>query len=54
MSVESNYEIAISTLTEWLEKNLAPGFQPMISKAATNRTLYARFFSRFEQITGNC
>ena len=49
MSVESNYMIA--TLSDWL-KSLAPVSQPIRSK--TNRTLYARFFPRFEQVTGNC
>ena len=40
--VESNYAIAIATLSAWLV------FQPMRSKTKTNRTLYGRFFPRFE------
>ena len=50
MTVESNYAIAIATLRDWLE-NPAPLFQPMRSK--TSRTLNGRFFSHFEQVTGN-
>ena len=52
MTVESSYAIAMATLSDWL-KDLAPVFQPMRSKAKTNRTLHARFFPRFEQVTGN-
>ena len=57
MTVESNHAIAIAiaiaiaTLRDWLE-NPVPAFQPMRGK--TNRTLYRRFFPRFEQVTGNC
>ena len=51
ITLESNYAIAIATLGDWF-KNLAPVFQPMRSK--TNRTLHARFFSHFQQVTGNC
>ena len=51
MNVESNYSIAIAMLSDWL-KSLAPVFQPMRSKTKTNRSLYARFFPRFEQVTG--
>ena len=40
MTVESNYVIAIATLSDWL-KRLAPVFQPMRSKTKTNRTMYA-------------
>ena len=40
MIVESNYAIAIATLSDWL-KRLAPGFQPMRSKTKTNCTMYA-------------
>lgn len=55
MSIESNYEIAISMLTDWLEKTSRQVFNPaMIIKATTDRNLYARFFPSFEQITGNC
>ena len=49
MTVESNHATTIATLSDWL-KRLAPVFQPMRSKTKTNRTLYARFFSRFEQV----
>ena len=48
MTAESNYAIANTTL------HLAPVFQPIKSKDKTNRTLYVRFFPRFEQVTGNC
>ena len=40
MTVESNYVIAIATLSDWL-KRLAPVFQPMRSKTKTNRTMDA-------------
>ena len=40
MTGESNYVIAIATLSGWL-KRIAPVFQPMRSK--TKRTMYARF-----------
>ena len=53
MIVESNYVIAIAALSDWL-KILAPVFQPMRSKTKTNRNMYARFFPRFERVTGNC
>ena len=58
MTVESNYVIAIATLSDWL-KRLAPVFQPKRSKTKTNRTFLAHFsffltFLRFEQVTGNC
>ena len=42
MIVENNYEIAIASLSHWLQI-LAPGFLLMTSKTKTNRTLYARF-----------
>jgi len=38
MTVESSYAIAIATLSDWL-KNLAHVFQPIGSKAKTNRAL---------------
>ena len=38
--VESNYVIAIATLSDWL-KRLAPIFQPVRSKTKTNRAMYA-------------
>ena len=47
MTVENNSAIAIDTLSDWL-KDLEPVFQPMRSK--TNRTLYARFLTGFEQV----
>ena len=53
MTVESNYVIAIATLSDWL-KRLAPVFQPMRSKTKTNRTKYTSFFPRFEPVKGNC
>ena len=40
MTVESNYAIAIATLSDWL-KRLAQVFQPIRSKTKTNRTMYA-------------
>ena len=52
MTVESNYVIAIATLSDWL-KRLAPNFQPMRSKTKTNRTMYTSFFPRFERVKGN-
>ena len=48
MTVQSEYAIAIATLSDWL-KNVVPFFQLMRS----NLTLYARLFPRFEQVTGN-
>ena len=48
---QSNYTIAIATLSDWL-KNLAPVFQPT-SKTKTNHTLYARCFPSSGQFTGN-
>jgi len=54
MIVESNNAIAIDVLGDLL-KNLAPVLQPMRSKAKTktNRILCARFFPRFEEVTGS-
>ena len=43
MTVESNYVIAIATLSDWL-KRLAPVFQPMRIKTKTNSC--TRDFSR--------
>ena len=40
MTVESNYVIAIATLSDWL-KRLPPVFQPMRSKTKTNCAMYA-------------
>ena len=53
MTVESDYVIAIATLSDSL-KRLSPVFQPVRSKTKSNRTLYARFFLRFERVSGNC
>ena len=57
MTVESNSTIEIATFSDLL-KNLEPLFQPMRSKTKTktktNRTLYARFFPGFDQVTGDC
>ena len=49
MTVESNYVIAIATLSDWL-KILAPVFQPMRSKAKTNLTMYAWFFRALSEL----
>ena len=49
MTVESNYVIAIATLSGWFKP--APVFQPMTSKVKTKRTLYTRFLSRFGPVT---
>ena len=51
LTVESNYVIAIATLSDWV-KRLASVFQPMRSKTKTNRTMYAWFFPRYERVTG--
>ena len=40
MTVESNYVIAIATLSDWLKRR-APVFQPMRRKIKTIRTMYA-------------
>ena len=53
MNVESNYVIAIATLSDWL-KRAAPVFQPMRIETKTNCTMYTLFFPRFELVTGNC
>ena len=58
MTVESNYVIAMATLSDWL-KRLAPVFQPMRSKTKTktNRTIYTSFFralSELQVISRNC
>ena len=53
MIVESNYAIAIATLSDWL-KNLPPVYEPMKSKTKTNRDLHARFSSRFGQVRWKC
>ena len=53
MTVESNYAIAIATLSDWL-KRFAPVFQPTRIKTKTNRAMYAWFVPRFERVTGDC
>ena len=52
MTVESNYAIAIATLSDWLNR-FAPDFQPTRIKTKTNRAMYAWFFPRFERVTGD-
>ena len=39
MTVESNYAIAIATISDWVE-NLAAVFQPIRSKSKTNRAVF--------------
>ena len=51
MTVESNYVIAIATLSDWL-KNLPPFFQLMRTK--TNGAMHVRYLPRFEQGIRNC
>ena len=56
MTVESNYAIAIATLSDWL-KRLAPVFQPMISttKPITPRTRdFSRALRELRIIARNC
>ena len=56
MTVESNYAIAIGTLSDWL-KRLAPVFQPMRSTTKTNppRTRdFSRDLSELQIIARNC
>ena len=56
MTVESDYAIAIATLSDWL-KRLVPVFQPVRSTTKTNGATYAwffpRFFPRFERVADN-
>ena len=49
MTVESNYAIAIATLSDWF-KSVAPVFQPVRRKAKTNRNLHALFFPYTEML----
>ena len=49
--VESNDAISIVTLSDW-RRDFVPVYETMRSKTKINRTLYARFFPRFEQLTG--
>ena len=59
MTVESNDVIAIATLSDWLKKTRAcfstndTQNQPMIRKTKSKRTMYARFFPRYGQVTRN-
>ena len=52
MTVESNYVIAIATLSDWL-KRLAPVFQPMTSKTKPNPTMYAWFLCVLGTVIGS-
>jgi len=56
MTVESNYVIAIATLSDWL-KRLAPVFQPMRSKTKTIAPCtrdFSRASSELQVIARNC
>ena len=56
MTVESNYVIAIATLSDWL-KRLAPVFQPMRSKTKTNHTCtrdFSHASGELQVIARNC
>ena len=55
MNVESNYVIAIATLSDWL-KRVAPVFQPMRSKTKTAPcTLdFSRAKRKLQVIARNC
>ena len=48
MTVESNYVIAIATLSDWL-KNVR-----QFSTNENQSRLYTQFFPRFEQVTADC
>ena len=52
MTVDSNYVIAIATLSDWL-KRVAPVFQPMRSKTKTYRDL-SRASSELQVIARIC
>ena len=54
MTVESDYAIAILSHLVIGLRISCQFFSPVRSKTKTNRTLYAWFFPRFEQVTGNC
>ena len=51
MTVESNYVIAIATLSDWV-KRVAPVFQPMKSKPCTRD--FSRALSELQIIARNC
>ena len=58
MTVESNYVIAIATLSDWL-KRLAPVFQPMRSKTKSNIIApctrdFSCALSELQVIASNC
>ena len=56
MTVGSNYAIAIAiaTLNDWLKSNASFSTNEKQNQNQWPPTLYARFFPRFEQATGNC
>ena len=49
MAVEISDAITIPTFSDWL-KILASGFQPMRINIKSNRTMYAPFSSRFQEL----
>ena len=51
MTVESNYPIAIATLSDWF-KNLAPVYQPVRRKTKTNRDLHKRLSRALSKLHG--
>ena len=53
MAVEIRDAITIPTFRDWL-KILASGFQPMRINIKSNRTMYAPFSSRFEELARYC
>ena len=53
MTVESNYVIAIATLSDWL-KRLAPIFRQLEAKPKPIAPCTRDFFPRFERVTSNC
>ena len=52
MTVESNYAITISAITDYL-KNLAPIFQPMTNKTKSNSTFYAQLVPPLNKVSRN-
>ena len=50
----SKVTMRLRLLLPLISLSLAPVFKPMRGKIKTNCTLYARFFPRFHQVTGNC
>ena len=50
-TIENDYAIVIAMLSDWLKT--LPGFQPMRSKAKTNRTLYALWAIQLQVIARN-